>query len=202
MDEPLSPKTKMILASMNAVDDSESDIGSSEGSYNSYSGSDFGSEIVKLGSQDSCRSYPEQGEPEPEQGEPEPELSQPEMLPPEGLNIYETYDRRIPNYSGLNIINGFYKTKNPESTFPLQAFLQNAERVYGLKIFFKFNNEKIMKLKNGIILDPENKNDKEYLESILTNVLQWISEFNNSRNSENCSATFLFRQYKTLFCLI
>ena len=47
--------------------------------------------------------------------------------------------RRVPNYSGLNIVNGFYRTKIPELTYTLRTFLQNTNRVYGIDMFFKFN---------------------------------------------------------------
>ena len=181
LNEPLSPKTKMLLASMNAVDDSESEQSYDSGSYtDSYNGSDIGSVVANLGSQSPC-SQNSFDEPEPE------------ILSPKGINLFESVERRVPNYSGLNIVNGFYRTKIPDSTFTLSTFLQTSSRIYGVGMFFKLNNGRTTILKDGRVLDPENPEHLAFLKSILTNVLQWISEFNNSRNSENLNNTqFLF----------
>lgn len=185
-NEPLSPKTKMLLASMNAVDDSDSEQSYDSGSYtDSYNGSDIGSVVANLGSQSPC-SQNSFDEPEPE------------ILSPKGINLFESVDRRVPNYSGLNIVNGFYRTKIPESTFTLNTFLQTSTRLYGVDMFFKLNNGRTTILKDGRVLDPENPEHLAFLNSILTNVLQWISEFNNSRNSENLDNTQLLFLRETL----
>ena len=207
LNRPVSPGTKMIMNSIAAMEDtSESEPGSEYGSSSGeYSRSEIGSDIANVGSQSSCSSG---DEPEPEMAGPIPK-----MLSPTGVNVFENYDRRVPNYSGLNIVNGFYRTKIPELTYTLSTFLQNTIRVYGVDMFFKFNipapivgdfstpqsNHGVkMRLTDGRIFDPENQNHKEYLDSILTNVLQWIAEFNNSRTSESLDTTQLLFLRETL----